>query len=186
MKKLIIPLLILTIFILACNQNRSKDNRQMFINVDTTLLSKVHFDSTLKIEYKIPKSWVEFDLKKIDSSKKDGLLHYYIDTFDHKSALMIYDIRNLKTNQINNILNSPDKFINQNNYWDTIISDTFSFNNFNIHQLFLKSKQLIAFNLYFSFNNKYNFYTIYTSDIKKYQAKAKEIESSIGSFNKIK
>ena len=180
--KTLFSLLVFILFCFACKQNSNVTDNQMVFNVDTTLLSKLYFDSILNIEYKIPKSWFEYNISNIDSVKTNGLLYYYVDSNDNKSALMIYDIRKLETKGITNILNSPEKYLNQNKFWDTIVSDTFSYNNFNIHQLMFQNKSLIAFNLYYSKNNKYIFYTAYSSDINKYQARAKDIESSIGSF----
>lgn len=180
--KTLFSLLVFILFCFACKQNSNVTDNQMVFNVDTTLLSKLYFDSILNIEYKTPKSWVEYNISNIDSVKTNGLLYYYVDSNDNKSALMIYDIRKLETKGITNILNSPEKYLNQNKFWDTIVSDTFSYNNFNIHQLMFQNKSLIAFNLYYSKNNKYIFYTAYSSDINKYQARAKDIESSIGSF----
>ena len=180
--KAFFSLLVFILICFACNQNSNLTDNQMVFNVDTTLLSKLYFDSILNIEYKTPKSWVEYNISNIDSLKTNGLLYYYVDSNDHKSALMIYDIRKLETKRITNILNSPEKYLNQNKFWDTIVSDTFTYNNFSIHQLMFQNKSLIAFNLYYSKNNKYIFYTAYSSDINKYQARAKDIESSIGSF----
>ena len=180
--KTLFSLLVFILFCFACKQNSNVTDNQMVFNVDTTLLSKLYFDSILNIEYKTPKSWVEYNISNIDSVKTNGLLYYYVDSNDNKSALMIYDIRKLETKGITNILNSPEKYLNQNKFWDTIVSDTFSYNNFSIHQLMFQNKSFFAFNLYYSKNNKYIFYTAYSSDINKYQARAKDIESSIGSF----
>ena len=188
MNRVIISFLFLTILFSACKHNTSLNNNQMLFNIDTSLLSKKYYDTTLKIEFKTPISLVEIDIKNNkniadnDSVKYKGLLYYFVDTSDNKSALMIYDIRKLETYHINKILESPVKFLNQNKNWDTIVSDTFSYNKYKIHQLMFQNKKFIAFNLYYSLNNKYIFYTAYTSDINKYQIKAKEIESSIASF----
>lgn len=172
------------IIISACNQNSSNNNHMLF-NIDTNLLGKTYFDTNLNITFKAPKSFNMLNINNIDSNKTEGLSYYFVDKFDNKFALMIYDIRKLEKNKMDIILNSPFKYLNNNNYWDTIVSDTFSYNTFKVHQLMFQNKHLIAFNLYYSINNSYNFYTVYSLDVDQYQFRIKEIESSIGSFKKI-
>jgi hypothetical protein len=108
--------LLLATAIFACKQHNATENsNQMVFNVDTNLVSNPYYDTALKIEFRAPKSMVYIDFKNKDEFSKDtnkikGLLYYFVDTTDNKSAFMMYDIRKADRNQINQTLMNPALF----------------------------------------------------------------------------